>query len=120
MQSTTFVLAGFNLKYHANANTAIDKPTKYGLAGSINEKLDDSLYFRHGLPTLKEISEAHSHYKNPQFRNQFGIVDSMNRVQERCSEFNISKRRIYNGLMEYDVKVCLKEDNSVIETTLVS
>ena len=31
--------AGLNLKYHANANTTMDKLTKYGLAGSIHEKL---------------------------------------------------------------------------------
>ncbi len=39
LQSITLVLAGFNLRYHANVNTAIDNPTKYGLAGSIHEKL---------------------------------------------------------------------------------
>ena len=38
LQSGLVDFAGLNFIYQANANTAIDKPIKYGLAGSIHEK----------------------------------------------------------------------------------
>jgi hypothetical protein len=57
LQSITLILAGFNLRYHANANTAIDKPIKYGLAGSINEKLAAMLL----LPASNAITGVIQH-----------------------------------------------------------
>jgi hypothetical protein len=43
---------GFSFTYQANASTAIDKPIKYGLAGSIHEKFAAMLL----LPASKAIT----------------------------------------------------------------
>jgi hypothetical protein len=52
LQSVSVVLAGFNFTYQANASTTMDNPTKYGLAGCIQEKFAAMLL----LPASKAMT----------------------------------------------------------------